>query len=325
MSKSRNESVDIAKGIGILLVVFGHTMSPVMEGHNVLEWLYSVIYVFHMPLFFFISGFVATKLVSKPLPKVQLLKQRVVRLMLPYLTWAIIYLPMKALMSEHVRFSAQYKWYSFFLGNNPDGQLWFLYVLFLISVFMILFVTQKNIGIFTVIFMIVSVFAPLIPFSIGFTSITLNFSLYQIGFFFAGTLIALKFDYYKIVRNHFAFAISVLVFISYSIMLFINKNTIWYLQTLVAVCAVYACLYLSVLLTKTKVQNLLSGLGKKSMEIYILHGPLLVAGRIVLTKFISNTYLYIFALSLLAVLISVALSLIINKIKFAKLLLFGSK
>jgi fucose 4-O-acetylase-like acetyltransferase len=40
--------IDIAKGIGIFLVVLGHTGIPVKLSY----WIYS----FHMPLFFFISG-----------------------------------------------------------------------------------------------------------------------------------------------------------------------------------------------------------------------------------------------------------------------------
>lgn len=44
----RDYSYDILKGIGILLVLWGHTMTPAM--------LHNVIYTFHMPLFFFVSG-----------------------------------------------------------------------------------------------------------------------------------------------------------------------------------------------------------------------------------------------------------------------------
>lgn len=39
----RNNIIDIAKGIGIILVVAGHSM----------EWPKNFIYLFHMPLFFF--------------------------------------------------------------------------------------------------------------------------------------------------------------------------------------------------------------------------------------------------------------------------------
>ena len=325
MASKRLESLDIAKGIGILLVVVGHTMSPVMEGHSIIKWIYSIIYTFHMPIFFFISGYLATKLVTKPVKKIELLKQRLVRLMIPYCSWAVVYLPMKIVMSEHVRFSSEYKWYSFFLGNNPDGQLWFLYVLFVISVFMIFLVNTKNITLLTVVFVIGSLFAPLIPYSIGFTSISLTFSLYQVGFFFLGTLIALKCDLNKTTSNLPAFVVSVIILTSYSVVLWIHKNEVWFLQTTAAFCGVYICMYISNLLAKTHLKKPLSYLGKKSMEIYLLHGPLLVIGRIILPKIISDTVLYIIVLTIISIAISILISLVVNKIKIARLLFFGSK
>lgn len=48
----RIEWIDIAKGIGMLLVIFGHFgMSP--KGKEIISFVKSS---FHMPLFFFISG-----------------------------------------------------------------------------------------------------------------------------------------------------------------------------------------------------------------------------------------------------------------------------
>ena len=51
MSK-RIEYIDIARGIGILLVVMGHNDFAVVS-----PFMYKVIYSFHMPLFFFLSGY----------------------------------------------------------------------------------------------------------------------------------------------------------------------------------------------------------------------------------------------------------------------------
>ncbi len=51
MHRERVQWIDVAKGIGMILVVIGHT--PGLTG-----WIYKTIYSFHMPLFFFLSGFV---------------------------------------------------------------------------------------------------------------------------------------------------------------------------------------------------------------------------------------------------------------------------
>ena len=59
--KERAYEIDVLKGFGILLVILGHCMPdfPI----NILEDKFSAelqrfIYTFHMPMFFFCSGFV---------------------------------------------------------------------------------------------------------------------------------------------------------------------------------------------------------------------------------------------------------------------------
>lgn len=49
----RNQAIDIAKGITIILMVVGHASCP--------EGLYKLIYSFHMPLFYILSGYFLTE------------------------------------------------------------------------------------------------------------------------------------------------------------------------------------------------------------------------------------------------------------------------
>lgn len=72
----RNASVDIAKGLGILLVVFGHNW---IVQHDIGE-LYRIIFSFHMPLFFFLSGI----FLSPDKGFGQALRQRADSLLKPY-------------------------------------------------------------------------------------------------------------------------------------------------------------------------------------------------------------------------------------------------
>ena len=54
MTNDRNkriEYLDIARGIGIFLVVLGHC-------YSLPEWMWHLIYSVHMPLFFVLSGYV---------------------------------------------------------------------------------------------------------------------------------------------------------------------------------------------------------------------------------------------------------------------------
>ena len=63
---------DIAKGIGIILVVIGHQNIP----HSVTNWIFS----FHMPLFFILSGF----FFSSKKKFYEIFKRRVKSLIIPY-------------------------------------------------------------------------------------------------------------------------------------------------------------------------------------------------------------------------------------------------
>mgnify|MGYP004556349807 CR=1 FL=1 len=51
MPRGRRQEIDIAKGIGILLVVLCHAISPVMKNNVIMNNVYGFIYTFHMPLF----------------------------------------------------------------------------------------------------------------------------------------------------------------------------------------------------------------------------------------------------------------------------------
>lgn len=75
--RTRLPFIDAAKGIGILLVVLGH--SPGLPLFGVV-----LIYSFHMPLFFFISGFVQTATRSAT-PPVEVVRRNVRSLLVPYL------------------------------------------------------------------------------------------------------------------------------------------------------------------------------------------------------------------------------------------------
>ena len=57
-AKFRDQFLDIAKGLAIILVVVGHVLQGSTERFDDLFW-FRVIYSFHMPMFVFLSGAVA--------------------------------------------------------------------------------------------------------------------------------------------------------------------------------------------------------------------------------------------------------------------------
>ena len=89
--KHRDITWDIAKGIGILLVVIGHSGCPI--------YLHNLIYLFHMGLFFFISGIFLpppyrhpgnSTLIGKPSEWFIFVKKKIKRLYLPFVFYGTV-------------------------------------------------------------------------------------------------------------------------------------------------------------------------------------------------------------------------------------------
>ena len=83
--------IDIAKFIGIFLVVFGHVMQTFNLGTiSFFKHLWQFIYLFHMPLFFIITGYL-----YKSKSKSDNYKKILWGLLIPYLIYQFVYLPFR--------------------------------------------------------------------------------------------------------------------------------------------------------------------------------------------------------------------------------------
>lgn len=231
---------------------------------------------------------------------------------------------MKLILKEQVRFQYEYSLWTILIGNNPDGQLWFLYVLFVFSVVTILFVNQGNLRWWCVITLGMSIVAPIIPSDIGLPGISLSFSVYQIGFFFAGIMLISKRD--DAFHNTKLAITCLFLWMGYNILLVENIN-VWFLKVASACCACYCILYFSRLLSNTEIAKRIAFLGRNSMDIYIIHAPILVIGRTVMKKFaVQSPWLYVAVLTIVAVVSALLISkYIIHRIKPLRLLLLGIK
>ena len=128
--------VDTARGIGIILVVYGHAL----RGHETSgafdpSWQAdvqdAVIYSFHMPLFFFLAGLFAKRSVAKG--ATLFLRDKAVTLVYPYFLWSVvsILLGMTAALAVN---NAHQSTAIFNLWRTPVYQYWFLYALLICQV-----------------------------------------------------------------------------------------------------------------------------------------------------------------------------------------------
>lgn len=129
--KKRNEQIDVARGIAILLVILGHSFYSIEDPLN------KIILSFHMPLFFFLSGIVA-KIRDKETGGGRFILGKLKTILLPqvllgmvsYIYYGLFTVVMKGGSLKEVDFLYQFWRY------------WFLQVLFLV-VIIFYFISQK--------------------------------------------------------------------------------------------------------------------------------------------------------------------------------------
>jgi fucose 4-O-acetylase-like acetyltransferase len=121
----RDFQIDAMKGVTIILVVLGHTLIYYIPQFGFFFW-WRVIYSFHMPLFFFLSGYLAYES-SKKHKVSSLLSKRFNNLVVPFLSWYFLFGTFLWFFSSDRGYGA----YSFNIIRDPLIGLWFLWVLFL--------------------------------------------------------------------------------------------------------------------------------------------------------------------------------------------------
>lgn len=134
--------IDGARGIGIFLVVIGHALGGMLSAGQLDpagpgQSLFNVIYTFHMPLFFLLSGLFIVPRVEKG--ATQFLTASLSAIVLPYFLWgaiqSIVIAAASSLVTAPVPLSGilvvQMIW-------SPPSQFWFLYALFFMQLLAVL-------------------------------------------------------------------------------------------------------------------------------------------------------------------------------------------
>jgi fucose 4-O-acetylase-like acetyltransferase len=127
---SREQDLDFLKGIAIVLVVLGHHVQGVTAdfGHY---WPFRLVYSFHMPMFMFVAGMTMSlglrATLNSPRQVLAYVSKRAFRLLVPFVAWGVI------LFELSDRSESLLAWLAL-IFQAPDNALWFLLVLFEISI-----------------------------------------------------------------------------------------------------------------------------------------------------------------------------------------------
>jgi fucose 4-O-acetylase-like acetyltransferase len=131
--QGREEWIDIAKGVGIFLVVFEHVVRGVVKAQiEPISALFQItdytVYTFHMPLFFILSGVTA-----------QLYRRRhdsrwrpdwIIFVAYAYVFWSVLHLVLRCVFGSYINQPAHLM-DVVRLAYEPIDQFWFLYTLLL--------------------------------------------------------------------------------------------------------------------------------------------------------------------------------------------------
>lgn len=292
LKQKRVEWVDIARGVGIIVVVFGHVLRGIENANIVMPsqfflWSDRLVYSFHMPLFFVLSGlFFLTSLQKQPLGTY--LHHRFRTLAYPYFLWSLLQTSAETWFSQHTNGSIrpaellQLLW-------QPRAHFWFLHNLFIILVIAAVAVTVASRPKWTLIIVAFALFFS--PWR--YPSVNYFFAFFVIGILVSPYLFQLDWQPAHIGRW---FLVCLAAWLLCASVMILNNIMLGFLPVVTALLGVAAVVLGSMWLSDKSPPAVLVIFGRNSLFIYLAH---VLAGsgiRIVLIQLgFTNLILHIVA------------------------------
>jgi len=273
-----NRQVSIAKAIGIILMVTGHSGCP--------EYLHDFIYLFHMPLFYFLSAyFFRDEKVTKNCG--QYVMRKFKNLYWPYVKWSFIFLLLhnvfyhvgfydNSLTLSEIYVNAKCSIRGIWQGERMLGAYWFLISLFWESILFGLIIWMKHKiqcryfdFIAVVVLFLVGYYAPI--------NFPINREMVLLPIFYLGYLTSKHKVDLSSSRSHLAigllFCLPALAVMAVFIKIVVSQS-LFYNPILFLVGAslgIYLIMIISSKLVDTQVGSWLDRLGRATMSVLTFH------------------------------------------------------
>ncbi|MCR5223581.1 MAG: acyltransferase, partial [Bacilli bacterium] len=273
MSNEKNKNIIITRAIATLLVIFAHSTRiytpvgaiPGISYNSALNIITNFIYMFHMPLFFVISGYVFCLCVknNKYSNKIDFVKNKFNRLIIPYLFFGLLYVaPVMCLLKLSDLNYVDYVIKNILLLQD-SRHLWFLPVLFAIFVIesIIGVRTSKKRKVFLVLLLVAQPFMNLI-------TINLFANIIKYGLFFEVGVVLAEMNMSK----NKCLIIGLLLVIVFVVCFFLNYTNIF-----IQIVATLGVFLIINSLTNTSLSEswIIKIIDKYSMGIYLFH-PMII-------------------------------------------------
>lgn len=290
----RTEWVDYAKGIGIILVVYAHLLSSGYHANLAIPGDFfhlsdSIVYSFHMPLFFFLAGLLVEQSYAKYGPS-SFFINKLKTIAYPYFVWSFLQVGVELFFSKHSQRGIMPA-DLLAIPYMPWSQFWFLYAIFLMFT---AYTVIQNFGRFRVTIMILVACTFFIaPFT---TEIMALHGFSTEFLFFVFGVLSNKylwiFEKYRISGTTTCLLLLIEVGAGYFIFTYfispmrLTNGTHPFLFLFLAGVGIYSCIGLAQYLDKQKCCQAIRLLGRYSMQIYLVHMLAGVGTRIVLWNFL---------------------------------------
>lgn len=277
--------VDAARGVGIVLVTFGHVWrgldgAGLVSDVPLFRAVDAAIYLFHMPLFFFVSGLFFEQSVRRA-GIVPSLWQRFETLLYPLLIWSWVTAGFLILAGSWTNRPPISLTEALLYPFPPKDVFWFLWSLFFIQTLASLFATVRTVHVLA---FFVASFALLLALEIW-PFPRLEFVTDNLSFFLAGVLLT------RSGNIHFGLGaasgpVGLLAFIACEVWAVYNWSLLGtapaYVVGLIATLSFCAFIAWVASLAPAWILAPMSFLGRASIAIYVTHVILLAATRIIL-------------------------------------------
>ncbi|PAD22651.1 acyltransferase family protein [Terribacillus saccharophilus] len=311
--KERIAWIDTAKGIGILLVVFGHVWrglndSTIKINSTTYEIIDRFVYGFHMPLFFFLSGLFLISWVNKNSYRYGL-TAKALALLVPYLVWSLAQGAVNIVLSSFTNNALTLSELIYNMFINPIAQFWFVYVLFLLFVISYPLIRMtSNIWQVAGLALILFILSPFLDFWV-LDKIFTNYIFFTLG---AAFMEYTQRNNSKF-KNSFGIVGSMIFFLSSVLNILFYNSQIGsiFLTFITAITGILTMIYISQKITG-RLMSGLSYIGQLSMVIYLLHILATSGTRIILINIVG--YEGVFGNVILGILTGVAFPIIAYKI-----------
>lgn len=312
--KTRIEWLDAVKGIAILTVVLGHVLLGFTENdifinvNDTLEKINSWIYTWHMPLFFFLSGYAfrLSCLNENSLRKLEKIKRNVFNFIILYLSFQCALCVLKVVFSKFVdnKMAVEKIIYSLLFPNTLMWYLWVLIIYYIVFSFFNQNIYKKEWMIGCICMSIIGEYlAENMNFSLCFRNLFANLFFFAFGIFFSEKIKEIKTKAMYINYIYISIYFALCMFSSFEISNLKKIGNI-ILANVNAFTLILSIVYLFQVKLKN-VSKMLSSLGRASLVIYLLHTYIVTAIKVLIIKInVENCILAIFFTWGLSVLIT---------------------